>query len=226
MVISAKSIAQKKLKKIWAQVPPDYYDKGVKNNLLQKIWHGRKLSQVIKLLPAEKARNNKTLKILDVGCSSAILTAQVAKILPKSKVTGLDSYKEAIVFARKKYPHISFVVADAHKIPFKNKVFDIVICTETLEHVVDPKHVLAEIKRVLKKDGHAIVSMDSGSLLFRTIWFFWTKTTGKVWENAHLHEFNTKLLGNLIKKAGFKIKKKDFSHLGMAVTFLATHKKT
>lgn len=225
MVISPKSIAKKRLKKIWAQVPPDYYDKGIKNNHLQKIWHNRKLSQILKLLPKEKY-HRQTLKILDVGCSSAVLTAEIAKVLPKSKVTGLDSYKEAVVFARKKYPHISFVVADAHRIPFKNKVFDIVVCTETLEHVLDPKLVLSEIKRVLKKDGQAIISMDSGSILFRAIWFFWTKTKGRVWENAHLHEFNAKLLENSIKQAGFKIRKKDFSHFGMAVTFLASHNST
>lgn len=226
MVISPRGIAKKRLKEIWAQVPPDYYDRGIKNNPFQKIWHNRKLTQVLKLLPKKpsKYKNPSSIKILDVGCSSAVLTAEIAKTLPRSKVFGLDSYKDAIVFARKKYSHISFVVADAHKIPFRNKSFDIVVCTETLEHVVEPKRVLGEIKRVLKKDGYAIISMDSGSLLFKIIWFFWTKTKGKVWESAHLHEFNAKLLENLIKAADFKVKKKNTSHFGMAVTFLACHK--
>ncbi|OGD85269.1 hypothetical protein A3B51_02435 [Candidatus Curtissbacteria bacterium RIFCSPLOWO2_01_FULL_41_18] len=224
MVISPTSIAKKRLKEIWAQVPPDYYDKGIKNNPFQKIWHNHKLTQVLKFLPKGPSKKLSTIKILDVGCSSAVLTAEIAKALPKSKVIGLDSYKDAILFARKKYPRLSFVVADAHKIPFRNKRFDIVVCTETLEHVVDPKRVLAEIKRVLKKDGRAIISMDSGSFLFKTIWFFWTKTKGKVWESAHLHEFNAKLLEKLIREAGFKIKKKNLSHFGMAVTLLASHK--
>lgn len=161
-----------------------------------------------------------TNKVLDIGCSSGVLTAEVAKALPKSKVVGLDSYRDAILFAREKYPNISFVCADAHKLPFKNHSFDLIICTETLEHVVDPRKTLLEMKRVLKNKGRAIISMDSGSLMFKTIWFFWTKTKGRVWQNAHLHEFNSYILENLIREVGFKIKKKNITHLGMAVVFL------
>ena len=214
MSIQPASVPQKRLKKIWSQVPANYYDQGIEKNILQKLWHTKKLNELLKLLPKD-SRN-----VLDIGCSSAILTAEVAKSLPYAKVTGLDSYKAAIEFARKKYPHIHFVVADAHKLPFKNKSFDLIICTETLEHVIDPLLSLKEMRRVLKKNSFGIISMDSGSVLFRLIWYFWTKTKGKVWEDAHLHEFNDQLLHNLIKKAGFKIKKKKYSHLGMAVTFL------
>lgn len=214
MALAKVTLPKKRLAEIWAQVPPDYYDQGIENNLLQKLWHTQKLKQVIRFLPKNAVR------VLDVGCSSAVLTAEIAKSLPKSKVTGVDSYKKVIDFAKAKYPHLQLLVADAHKLPFADKSFDLVICTETLEHVTDPKKVLLEIKRVLSKNGRAIISMDSGSFLFRTIWYFWTKTKGRVWENAHLHEFNAQVLENLIKEAGFKITKKVYSHLGMAVTFL------
>ncbi len=219
--LQAITVPHSKLVKIWGQVPADYYDQGMAKNPLQKLWHTKKLSQVMKFLPEDR---DEKLQVLDVGCSSAILTNEISKNLKKSKVFGLDSYKAAIDFAKKKYPHITFVTGDAHKLPFKNNFFNIVICTETLEHVTDPKKSLKEINRVLKKDGQAIISMDSGSLPFRVIWYFWTKTTGKVWENAHLHEFNAKILENLIREAGFKIKKKEKSHLGMAITFLAIPK--
>lgn len=218
MTIKTNHIDNKILREIWEQVPPDYYDLGIKNNILQKIWHTSKLKEVLNLLPKDAK------SILDVGCSSGILTAAIAKKLPKSSVVGLDSYKEVITFAKKKYPKIKFVCADAHKLPFKNNSFDLVICTETLEHVVNPRKSLLEMKRVLKNDGSAIISMDSGNIFFRTTWFFWTKTTGRVWENAHLHEFNAALLEDLIKKSGFKIKKKENTHLGMGIIFLAVPK--
>lgn len=213
-MIKPNHLSQRRLREIWAQVPPDYYDQGIKKNILQKLWHTQKSKQVLTLLPKDAKR------VLDVGCSSAIITAAVAKTLPKSSITGLDSYKAAIDFARKKYKNITFVVADAHNLPFRDKTFDLVICTETLEHVSDPKKSLLEMKRVLSKNGRAIISMDSGSLLFRIIWFLWTKTRGKVWKNAHLHELNAQILENLIRLSGFKIAKKNISHLGMAVTFL------
>src|SRR3989344_6007770 len=98
LILSSKML--KSLSPIQAQVPVDYYDQGIAKNLLQRLWHTQKLKQVIKLLP----RNAKN--ILDVGCSSAVLTAEIAKHLPKSKITGIDSYKKAIDFAKVKYPHI------------------------------------------------------------------------------------------------------------------------
>lgn len=212
--IKPNHISKKRLREIWTQVPPDYYDQGIKKNILQKLWHTQKLAQVLTLLPKD------TKKILDIGCSSAILTAEVAKARPKSQITGLDSYNAAIDFARKKYPHISFVVADAHHLPFPDQSFNLVICTETLEHVTDPTRVLDEMRRILTKNGRAIISMDSGSFLFKIIWYFWTKTRGRVWQNAHLHEFNARILEDLIRQSRFRIAKKNISHLGMAVTFL------
>lgn len=219
MAIGVAKVPKKRLVEIWAQVPADYYDQGIAKNPLQKLWHTQKLQEVIKLLPKDAKR------VLDIGCSSAVLTAEVAKNLPSAKVTGIDSYKKAIDFAKSKYPSLELLVADAHKLPFKDNVFDLVICTETLEHVTDPKKTLLEIKRVLTKNGKAIISMDSGSLAFRIIWYFWTKTKGRVWENAHLHEFNAKVLEDLIRQVGFKITKKVYSHLGMAVTFLVAPQK-
>jgi len=217
MPIKINRIPKKKLQEIWKQVPPDYYDQGIAKNFFQRLWHTRKLSQILKLL-----FSNSSSTVLDIGCSSGVLTAEITKALPQSKITGLDSYKEAITFARSKYPHITFIIGDAHKLPFKTRSFDLILCTETLEHLTDPRQALLEMKRVLKKNGKAIISMDTGNLLFKIIWFFWTKTKGKVWQNAHLHEFNVGLLENLIKKSGFKIRKKNISHLGMAVTFLTS----
>ena len=225
MSIKPNHLSQSKLKEIWAQVPPNYYDEGIKKNLFQKTWHTHKLTQILKLLHSNPRSLREKLRLLDVGCSSGVLTAAIAETLPKATIIGLDSYRQAIIFARSKYPHIDFKIGDAHKLPFQDKAFDLVICTETLEHLVDPKQALVEIKRVLKKDGKAIISMDSGSLLFKIVWYLWTKTKGRVWQDAHLHEFNGKLLENLIKEAGFIIKKRITSHLGMAVIFLAVPKK-
>ena len=44
--------------------------------------------------------------------------------------------------------------------------------------------------------GVFILAMDSGSWLFRVVWFIWENTTGKVWKGAHLHPFNHEQLGS------------------------------
>lgn len=205
----------KKLIKIWNQVPVDYYEVGISKNPLQRFWHTRKLEVFKELVGQQKPQ-----KILDIGCASGTITNRISSIFPKSKITGADIYPSAIEHAKRKYSHIRFVVADAHKLPFKDNFFGLVVCCETIEHVVDPKKVLKEIRRVIKKDGLAMVEMDSGSILFRIVWWIWEKTKGKVWQGAHLHPFHHTELEKIILKAGFKIVKRRLSHFGMAVSFV------
>ena len=50
-------------------------------------------------------------------------------------------------------PHVD-VVADGHFLPFKDNVFDAVITEAVLEHVREPKQVVAEIYRALKAGGY------------------------------------------------------------------------
>ncbi len=51
------------------------------------------------------------------------------------------------------------VVADGHKLPFRDGVFDAVILEAVLEHVREPKLVISEVKRILCKDGYICVAV-------------------------------------------------------------------
>ncbi len=201
------------LEKIWLQVPSKYYEEGIRRNFFQKLWHNRKW------MVLKETVEGKPGTVLDVGCASGWLTARMAKILPEAKITGLDVSQKMIRYARKKHPGINFICADAHKLPFPDKSFDLIVCTETLEHVVDPLGVLLEIRRCLSPKGQVIISMDTGSRLFNLAWLFWLRAKGRVWQGAHLHKFNMAKLKSLFKKASFRIIKQRTSHLGMAATF-------
>lgn len=157
--------------------------------------------------------------ILDVGSSSGWFLANLSKNFPEAKCVGVDAYRKAIIYGNKKYKSIKFVHADAHNLPFFNESFDLVLCTEVLEHVLDPKGVLEEIRRVLKKQGIAVVEMDTGNILFSIVWYLWINFKGKVWKDAHLHKFNSSKLEKMIKKCGFIIDNKKIFNSGMAVAF-------
>lgn len=204
-----------KLYSIWSAVPVTYYQSGVRKNLLKKIWHGIKITTAKKILKQEDFES-----LLDVGCASGYMLSQIQKTFPEKEYSGVDIYDKAIRFAKQKYPSIRFKVASADKLPFEEGEFDLIICYETIEHVEDPTSSLKEMKRVLKKGGLLVLAMDSGNWMFRAIWFVWEKTTGKVWEGAHLHPFNHHELETVVLKSGFKIKDKIFSHLGMEVVFV------
>lgn len=198
------------------QVPPDYYQNGIKTNFLQRKWRTKKLQIVFDLI-VERPRS-----ILDVGCASGWFLAEVSKKYKHADFYGIDIYGDAIYYAQKKYKKINFSVADAHYIPFSKNSFDLVICTEVMEHVDYPGSVLSEIHRVLKKEGKAIIELDSGSILFSIAWFLWRLGKGKVWKDAHTTGFNLKKLEKLFKKNGLVMQKKRTFNVGMAVVYVLT----
>lgn len=203
----------KGLRKIWYKVPPDFYSQ-VDKNPLQSLWHGNKL-KCIKQSIYKKPKN-----VLDAGCADGSFLDKMTKFYPEAEFYGIDCYFKAIKYGKNKYPHLKLKVADVHKLPFKDKFFDLIILAETLEHVVDPIRAMKELKRILKDDGIILVELDSGSILFKLLWFFWTNfLKGKVWKDSHLHHFNVERLEALFKKCRLKIVTKKFFNLGMAFCF-------
>ena len=152
-----------KYQKILNQVPPNYYDLGIKSNLLQMMWHKRKWENLGNLL------GNASGKLLDIGCADGTITRKIAEDKHKLKVWGVDYYKKAIDYAKSKKSIVSFVCSDARKLSFNSDTFDFVICVETLEHIPDNEKVLSEINRVLKKNGSLVVIQDTDNLLFNLI---------------------------------------------------------
>lgn len=204
------------LEEIWHQVPPDYYQKGVKKNLLQQIWHKQKLGIIISLINSSKITPK---NILDVGCASGWFLKQISIQYPMADCIGIDVYKKAIKWGKSHYKSLRLIYADAHSLPFPNESFDLVICAEVLEHVIEPEKVLKEINRILTPKGIAIIEMDTGNLLFHIVWYWWTHLRHGVWKDAHIHAFNTEKLEKLIIKCGFSIVEKKIFNATMAVAY-------
>lgn len=64
----------KQREEIPGQVPLDYYDSGIKNNLLQKYWHNHKWVNLSKFL------ENRQEKLLDIGCAEGTTTSQINRL--------------------------------------------------------------------------------------------------------------------------------------------------
>ncbi len=201
------------LNKILKEVPVDYYQKGIDRNPLQRYWHSQKLKIVLDGIKGSPK------SILDVGCASGWFLNELSKHYPRSKCSGIDLYKEAITYGRKRYRHLHLTYGDAHSLPYPAKKFDLIICTEVLEHVIKPQKVLQEIRQVLKPTGTAIIEMDTANWMFTAVWFFWTHVRKGVWKDAHIYHFNERKLETMIKESGFKISQKNHFNFGMAVAF-------
>lgn len=82
---------------------------------------------------------------------------------------GSDINKTDIALAQKINGHVknlSYEVHDALSSNFKDQHFDIVVCTEVIEHVGDPNALLKEISRILRPGGYAVLTFPSLSFPF------------------------------------------------------------
>jgi len=100
-------------------------------------------------------------KILEIGCGYGSLSIYVAK--RGMKVTGIDISSEAIKISKRNAllnrQKVIFKQANGEKLPFKDKVFDVVVCCETLEHIPNHKKAIDEIIRVTKDSGKIIITI-------------------------------------------------------------------
>ena len=211
-------VNSKKYKNVLRQVPANYYAKGVKTNLLQKVWHTKKWSHLEQFL----VRTNGTL--LDIGCADGTTTNQIKKRFPHLEIIGIDFYKDAIKFAQKHYKNVSFLQADAHSLPFRRNSFDVVTAIEVLEHMHESEQVICEVYRVLKPKGVFVIVQDTDSILFNVIWWFWTRWKGSVWSQSHISCMKPKKLMHLLRKNDFAIKRFKLVNLGTEI-FIKAQKK-
>lgn len=193
-------------------VPPDWYARSIRENFLQRFWHTTRFREVGKLVtPAQS--------VLDIGCADGTFTKVLFDKTRARKIIGIDVMRGSIEFAKKRFAknkRMSFRVADAHNLPFKNNYFAALFCLEALEHVVNPLQVLQEINRVIKENGYAVILIPSENLLFRIVWWLWQMIPGKnIWQHAHLHNFSNGFLEELLEKSGFKITDNKKFLLGM-----------
>jgi ubiquinone/menaquinone biosynthesis C-methylase UbiE len=83
--------------------------------------------------------------LLDVGCSSGYLLTQINKNHPEIALHGCD------VIEAKVPDFVSFRSYKGKALPYSDNQFDVVTCTHTLEHIIDPYFFIQELKRVAKK---------------------------------------------------------------------------
>ncbi len=144
--------------------------------------------------------------VLEVGCGAGHILERVKK----GKLHGIDISEIQIRRAKERLGvSVELTKAPGEKIPYNDKYFDKILCSEVIEHVLDPDPLLKEMKRVLKDDGILSFSIPNENLInFTKKTLMATGLTGILepkksgWDLAskdnldewHLHEFNLKLI--------------------------------
>jgi len=143
-------------------------------------------------------------KILELGTGNGEFMSELER--RGHNVIGLDIFPNKILLEK------GFDVRehDLNKgIPFKDSSFEIVIGLEVLEHLYNPYEMMKEIKRVLKPEGYAIISMPNSGGIFSRIGQLYEKRVDNLDIYWHHYQPSINSIRNLVSKE-LKIEKEIF----------------
>lgn len=131
----------------------------------EDLWGYRKRLQFVldSVREAFPSRAREELRVLDVGCGNG---SQLALPLLRCgfRLKGVDTDARSIEHARKLSAGLAgaeFVCARLEELP-EEELFDVVILSEVLEHLAEPRALLSESVKRLRPDGIVIVTVPNG----------------------------------------------------------------
>lgn len=85
--------------------------------------------------------------VCDVGCGTGYLLQRLSAVRPdiKGRRVGVEIVPPAPI------PGIEFVSGAVERLPFADGAFDTVICTHVIEHVLDYRQAIAELRRIARR---------------------------------------------------------------------------
>ncbi|GIG56217.1 hypothetical protein Lfu02_05890 [Longispora fulva] len=101
------------------------------------------------------------MAVVDVGCGpGADLGGLAAAVGPAGSVLGVDADPAMVAVARHRFPGpgVRVRLGDAHALPVPDAGVDRAVVDRVLQHVADPAGVVAELRRVLRPGGVAVLA--------------------------------------------------------------------
>ncbi len=147
--------------------------------------------------------------VLDVGCGNGSFLSRFQN--RGWKLYGADFSPTGVEIARKSFPGIDFFLADASA-PMRHVFervgpFDVIISTEVIEHLYDPRGLLRNAYSLLKPGGILILSTPYHGYLKNLV----LAITGKMdrhftvlWDHGHIKFWSRKTLSGAMIEAGFE----------------------
>ena len=97
---------------------------------------------------------------LDAGCGDGRYLAALRADLPE-RIAGVDISERILATASIAVPDAELRQANLEALPFDDDEFDLVLCSQVIEHVLDAPAAVRELARVLRPGGVLILSTDN-----------------------------------------------------------------
>jgi SAM-dependent methyltransferase len=136
--------------------------------------YGRARYDVHRLLGGRAFRDwsarfsDREVRLLDIGCGKGTFLLELSRSLAGRyglrihQVTAVDLVKAEPNVFREIVPPLEFhqrSVDGGEALPFAAGAYDLICCNHVLEHIFETEKFLREIRRVLSKDGLAVISV-------------------------------------------------------------------
>lgn len=179
------------------------------SNVLQgfyedKYRHGRERPRTSKLFALDCVPDQGQLLVLDIGCG----TGENSRVIEAKghRVSGIDISENAIA----KYRAHGFdgrTMDIEQGLGFPDASFDVLFCSEVIEHLAAPDRLVNEAFRVLVPGGKLILSTPNSAFWVYRVLAALGRTLSELQHPKHLHFFSRRSLNKLLTGAGFLIER-------------------
>jgi SAM-dependent methyltransferase len=166
----------------------------------RKYTEGTEIPRTSKLYAIECV-SGVALEILDVGCGSG--TNSRALAAKGHKMHGID-ISEAAIARYRSHGFEGRVVNLEIGIDYPNSSFDLVFCSEVIEHMTSPEVLAAEMHRVLRPGGRLVLSTPNSAFWLYRVLAIFGYTVSELQHPKHFQFFSRRSLLKLLCGADFR----------------------
>jgi SAM-dependent methyltransferase len=146
------------------------------------------------------------LDLLEVGSGGG----HVLRMFPRARLTALDVSGVYLDLARENLAgyDVRFIKGEVDKLDLPAASFDRILCSEVLEHTVDPEAILATLARLLRPDGVAVITIPNDPAIARLKQWL-RRTPAGLWlrdriewggDAYHLHQWTPDAFERLLRR--------------------------
>jgi len=134
---------------------------------------------------------------MDIGCGVGSNLSLLKAI--GLKAMGCDRSFDNLLLAKNKF-FLPFINGDLENLPIRSSSVELVIATDVLEHLEDDIAGVRELCRILRRNGHLIVTVPA----FQSLWGTQDIVTG------HKKRYSKRGISNVLKQNGFQIMRSSY----------------
>jgi 2-polyprenyl-6-hydroxyphenyl methylase/3-demethylubiquinone-9 3-methyltransferase len=150
--------------------------------------------------------------VLDMGCGNGSFLSLFSD--KGWRLHGTDFSPTGIEMAKQYHPGINFFIADAQssaqEIRKQSGPVDVIISTEVIEHLYNPRGFLQTAFELLRPEGRLVITTPYHGYLKNVM----LATTGKLdshftalWDHGHIKFWSRNTLTSVLEEAGFQVEK-------------------